>query len=85
MPRKTSEPITVQTEIRPSHVDIPEEQIDNLRRRIATTRWPSKARAQRIHIKPLTWSKESRGPARVVGFALGLEQRIVLGSDGGSD
>jgi hypothetical protein len=33
--------------------------------------------------KPLTWSKGSRGPARVVGFALGLEQRTVLGSDGG--
>jgi hypothetical protein len=33
---------TVETEIRPFHVDIPEEQIDNLRRRIAATRWPSK-------------------------------------------
>jgi pimeloyl-ACP methyl ester carboxylesterase len=33
---------TVQTEIRSFHVDIPEEQIDNLRRRIAATRWPSK-------------------------------------------
>ncbi len=30
------------TEIRPFHVDIPEEQIDDLRRRIAATRWPSK-------------------------------------------
>ena len=33
---------TVQTEIRPFHVDIPEEQIDDLRRRIEATRWPSK-------------------------------------------
>jgi pimeloyl-ACP methyl ester carboxylesterase len=35
---------TVETavEIRPFHVDIPEEQIDDLRRRIAATRWPSK-------------------------------------------
>jgi pimeloyl-ACP methyl ester carboxylesterase len=30
------------TEIRPFQVDIPEEQIDDLRRRIAATRWPSK-------------------------------------------
>ena len=37
---------TVQTEIRPFHVDIPEEPIDNLRRRIAATRWPSKELVQ---------------------------------------
>jgi pimeloyl-ACP methyl ester carboxylesterase len=30
------------TEIRPFHVEIPEEQIDDLRRRIAETRWSSK-------------------------------------------
>ena len=30
------------TEIQPFHVEIPEEQIDDLRRRIAATRWPSK-------------------------------------------
>jgi pimeloyl-ACP methyl ester carboxylesterase len=30
------------TEIRPFQVEIPEEQIDDLRRRIAATRWPSK-------------------------------------------
>jgi pimeloyl-ACP methyl ester carboxylesterase len=30
------------TEVRPFHVEIPEEQIDDLRRRIAATRWPSK-------------------------------------------
>ena len=30
------------TEIRPFHVEIPEEQIGDLRRRIAATRWPSK-------------------------------------------
>ncbi len=30
------------TEIRPFHVEIPEEQIDDLRRRIEATRWPSK-------------------------------------------
>jgi pimeloyl-ACP methyl ester carboxylesterase len=35
---------TVETtsEIRPFHVEIPEEQIDDLRARIAATRWPSK-------------------------------------------
>jgi pimeloyl-ACP methyl ester carboxylesterase len=30
------------TEIQPFHVEIPEEQIDDLRRRIAAARWPSK-------------------------------------------
>jgi pimeloyl-ACP methyl ester carboxylesterase len=30
------------TEIQPFHFEIPEEQIDDLRRRIAATRWPSK-------------------------------------------
>jgi len=33
---------TVQSEVRPFHFDIPEEQIDDLRRRIDATRWPSK-------------------------------------------
>jgi pimeloyl-ACP methyl ester carboxylesterase len=48
--RKTNPPLkevavaTVETatEIRPFHVEIPEEQLDDLRRRIAATRWPSK-------------------------------------------
>ena len=30
------------TEIRPFHVDVPEEKLDDLRRRIAATRWPTK-------------------------------------------
>ena len=30
------------TEIRPFRVEIPEEALDDLRRRIASTRWPSK-------------------------------------------
>jgi hypothetical protein len=30
------------TGIRPSHVDIPEEPLEDLRRRIAATRWPTK-------------------------------------------
>jgi pimeloyl-ACP methyl ester carboxylesterase len=33
---------TVETEIRPFQVEIPKERIDDLRRRIAATRWPSK-------------------------------------------
>jgi len=33
---------TEATEIRPFHIDVPEEQIDDLRRRIDATRWPSK-------------------------------------------
>src|SRR5215204_7773982 len=37
-----SSTVETTTEIRPFHVEIPEEQIDALRRRIETTRWPSK-------------------------------------------
>jgi hypothetical protein len=37
-----SSTVETATEIRPFHVEIPEEQIDDLRRRIAATRWPSK-------------------------------------------
>ncbi len=33
------------TEIRPFHVDVPEEDLVELRRRIAATRWPEKSRA----------------------------------------
>jgi hypothetical protein len=50
---------TVETgaEIRPFHVDIRDEQIDDLRRRIAATRWPSKElvddRSQGVQLEPL--------------------------------
>jgi pimeloyl-ACP methyl ester carboxylesterase len=50
---------TVETapEIRPFRVEIPEEQLDDLRRRIAATRWPSKElvadRSQGVQLGPL--------------------------------
>jgi pimeloyl-ACP methyl ester carboxylesterase len=37
-----SSTVETATEIRPFHIEIPEAQIDDLRRRIAATRWPSK-------------------------------------------
>jgi pimeloyl-ACP methyl ester carboxylesterase len=37
-----SSTIGTATEIRPFHLEIPEEKLDDLRRRIAATRWPSK-------------------------------------------
>src|SRR5512132_636700 len=37
-----SSTVDTAVEIRPFHIEIPEEQIDDLRRRIAATRWPSK-------------------------------------------
>ena len=37
-----SSTVETATEIRPFHVEIPEEQLDDLRRRIAATRWPTK-------------------------------------------
>src|SRR5262249_21382802 len=33
--------VTTEQAIRPFHVDVPEERLDDLRRRIAATRWPS--------------------------------------------
>ena len=41
-----SSAIEAAVEIRPFHVDIPEEQLAELRRRIAATRWPSKELVQ---------------------------------------
>src|SRR5918995_108173 len=35
-------PVTTETTIRPFRVDVPEEDLDELRRRIAAARWPSK-------------------------------------------
>jgi hypothetical protein len=37
-----SSSVETATEIRPFRVEIPEEQLDDLRRRIAATRWPTK-------------------------------------------
>src|SRR5499426_3377357 len=37
-----SSSVDTATEIRPFHVDIPEEEIDELRRRVVATRWPTK-------------------------------------------
>jgi hypothetical protein len=59
--------IETATEIRPFQVEIPEEQIDDLRRRIAATRWPSKElvedRSQGVQLATLQalasyWAKE---------------------------
>ena len=36
-----SSAVEIATEIRPFHLEVPEEQLDDLRRRIAATRWPS--------------------------------------------
>ena len=37
-----SSTVDTAVEIRPFNIEIPEEQIDDLRRRVAGTRWPSK-------------------------------------------
>jgi pimeloyl-ACP methyl ester carboxylesterase len=52
-----SSTVDTATEIRPFHIEIPEDQIDDLRRRIAATRWPSKElvedRSQGVQLKTL--------------------------------
>lgn len=59
--------IETPTGIRPFHIDIPDEQIDDLRRRIAATRWPTKElvpdRAQGVQLSTAQalaqyWSEE---------------------------
>jgi hypothetical protein len=72
------DPITIieDTEVRPVRVDVPQEAIDDLRRRIETTRWPSKElvedRAQGVQLATLQalgrywttehdWRKTERG------------------------
>ena len=35
-------PVEEGVEVRPFRIDVPEEDLDDLRRRIAATRWPSK-------------------------------------------
>ena len=58
---------TVETDIQPFQVEIPEEQIADLRRRIKATRWPSKElvgdRSQGVQLEPLKelaryWAEE---------------------------
>ena len=58
---------TVETDIQPFEVEIPEEQIADLRRRIKATRWPSKElvgdRSQGVQLEPLKelaryWAEE---------------------------
>jgi hypothetical protein len=39
--------IVADAEIRPFHVEVPQEQIEDLRRRIQTTRWPEAFRSLR--------------------------------------
>jgi pimeloyl-ACP methyl ester carboxylesterase len=52
-----SSTIETATEIRPFHLEIPDEQIDDLRGRIEKTRWPSKElvedRSQGVQLEPL--------------------------------
>ena len=37
----TTDNSTTATAVRPFHIDIPDEKLDDLRRRIGATRWPS--------------------------------------------
>jgi pimeloyl-ACP methyl ester carboxylesterase len=52
-----SSTIETAAEIRPFHVEIPEERIDDMQRRIEATRWPSKElvedRSQGVQLEPL--------------------------------
>src|SRR6478609_3623421 len=81
---------TVETaiEVRPFHVEIPEEQIDDLRRRLASTRWPSKElvgdRSQGVKLEALQalarywasdydWRKAEAKPNALPQFATEID------------
>ena len=58
------------TEIRSFHIDIPEKQVDDLLRRIADTRWPTKElvtdRSQGVQLAPMRelaryWTTDTTG------------------------
>ena len=55
--------VRASTDIRPFHIEIPAEKLDELRRRIAATRWPSKElvadRSQGVQLA--TRCRRSRG------------------------
>ena len=57
-----SSTVETATEVRPFHVEIPDEQIDDLRRRIEATRWPGRElvddRSQGIQSRSWWWSNE---------------------------
>ena len=58
---------TVETDIQPFQVEIPEEKIDDLRRRIAATRWPTKElvddRSQGVQLAALQGGRALLGRA----------------------
>jgi pimeloyl-ACP methyl ester carboxylesterase len=51
------------TEIRPLQVEVPEEQLDDLRRRIAATRWPDPAAVtvfpRELYQAPRSWAEQA--------------------------
>lgn len=52
-----SSAVQASTDIRPFQLDVPEEKFDDLRARIAATRWPTKElvadRSQGVQLEPL--------------------------------
>ena len=59
------------TEILPFHVEIPEERLDDLRRRIEATRWPSKElvedRSQGVQLATMRSSRATGRPTTTSG------------------
>ena len=72
------------TEIRPFHVDVPDEELEDLRRRIAATRWPSRS-SSTIGRRACSWrrSRSSRaiGRATTTGAGRGEAERAAAVHD----
>ena len=49
-------------EIRPFHIEVPEEALEDLRRRIAATSWPSRSSSP-IGPRACSWPRSRRSPA----------------------
>ena len=70
---------TVETavEIRPFHVDVPDEELADLRRRIAATRWPEKETvADQSQGVPLAMTKSSRATGQPSTTGARCEERL---------
>ena len=57
-----SSPVDTTADIRSFQFEIPQEQIDDLRRRVAAARWPTKARPRRS-AEACSWRRCRRSPA----------------------
>jgi hypothetical protein len=83
-PRSADMPVTAEpTPIRPFRIEVPEEQLAELRRRIEATRWPTKElvadRSQGVQLATLQALARPRAPGAAAGMISHSTRQIPLG------